>query len=489
MIERYSYPQMRALWEPENRYRKWLEVELLVAEGWAETGRIPRQAAAALRANGDRLLSAEFDFGRLVQRTLELEGDVPEFEPKPGQPVIRHDLIAFLTAVSEHLGEEKRFLHFGVTSYDIEDTALCLLMRESCDLIEEDARALCDTIRERAREHRWTPMIGRTHGVHAEPITFGLKLAVWVAELERDVVRLRQARESVNVGMASGPVGSYGTVDPRVEEYVCRKLGMALPRATSQILQRDRHAHYVTALAILAGSLERFATEVRHLQRTEVLEAEEPFRKGQRGSSSMPHKRNPMTCERITGLARLVRSFAVPALENMAMWHERDLTNSSVERIILPDSSTLVDYLLRKFTDVVRDMVVYPDRMRANLDRLKGLVMSEHVMLALVDKGMGKDEAYRLVQRAAMQAFEAEADFRALLLQDPAIAQRLSAEELDACFNVEQHLKRVEVAYQRLQLDRNCAELKGWPEYEAPSASYGLPGESLPGDASLEELG
>jgi adenylosuccinate lyase len=449
---------MRQLWEQENRYRKWLEVELLIAEGWAEIGRIPRAAAEALRRNGDRLLAKDFDFGQIVQRTLELEGDVPGFEPKftlsaaegAGQPVIRHDLIAFLTAVSEHLGDEKDCLHFGVTSYDIEDTATCMILRESCDLIEGAARALADAIRERAREHKWTPMIGRTHGVHAEPITFGLKLAVWLAELERDIERLQQAKQSISVAMVSGPVGSYGTVDPRVEEYVCAKLGVEVPKATSQIVQRDRFAHYVTTLAIMAGSLERFATEVRNLQRTEILEVEEPFRKGQRGSSSMPHKRNPMTCERITGLARIVRSYVIPALENMAQWHERDLTNSSVERIILPDSSMLVDYMLRKFADVVAGMVVYPENMRANLERLKGLVMSEHVMLALVDKGMPKDEAYRTVQAVAMKAFESGASFRDLVAAEPAIAERLSKEELAGCFDYEKQLKRVEVAYRRL---------------------------------------
>ncbi|MFB3881802.1 MAG: adenylosuccinate lyase [Armatimonadota bacterium] len=430
MIERYSYPEMRSLWEQENRYRKWLEVELLIAEGWAEIGRVPKEAAAALRKNGDKLLAEGFDFGQIVHRTLELEGDVPGFEPKPGQPVIRHDLIAFLTAVSEHLGDEKAYLHFGVTSYDIEDTATCMILRESCDLIEASARALADAIRQRAGEHKWTPMIGRTHGVHAEPITFGLKLAVWLAELERDIERLREAKHSVSVAMVSGPVGSYGTVDPRVEEYVCKKLGVELPKATSQIVQRDRFAHYVSALAIMAGSLERFATEVRNLQRTELLEVEEPFKKGQRGSSSMPHKRNPMTCERITGLARIVRSYVIPALENMAQWHERDLTNSSVERIILPDSSILVDYMLRKFTDVVKGMVVYADNMRANLERLKGLVMSEHVMLALVDKGMPKDDAYRTVQAVAMKAFESGGDFRELVAAQPEIGKLLSKQEL-----------------------------------------------------------
>jgi adenylosuccinate lyase len=441
---------MRQLWEQENRYRKWLEVELLIADGWAEIGRIPRAAAEALRRNGDRLLSKDFDFAQIVQRTLELEGDVPGFEPKAGQPVIRHDLIAFLTAISEHLGDEKAYLHFGVTSYDIEDTATCMVLRESCDLIEKGANALAEAIRERAREHKWTPMIGRTHGLHAEPITFGLKLAVWLAELERDIERLQQAKQSISVAMVSGPVGSYGTVDPRVEEYVCANLGVEVPKATSQIVQRDRFAHYVSALAIMAGSLERFATEVRNLQRTEILEVEEPFKKGQRGSSSMPHKRNPMTCERITGLARMVRSYVIPALETMAQWHERDLTNSSVERIILPDSSILVDYMLRKFTDVVKGMVVYADNMRANLDRLKGLVMSEHVMLALVDKGMGKDEAYRTVQSVAMKAFESGGDFRQMVSEERAIADRLNKEELGECFDYEKHLKRVEVAYRRL---------------------------------------
>jgi len=452
MIERYSYPEMRSLWEPENRCRKWLEVELLIAEGWAQIGRLPKQAVASLRGNGDRLLAREFDFSAIVRRALELEGEAPGFEPKPGQPVIRHDLIAFLTAVSEHLGEEKRYLHFGVTSYDIEDTVLCLLMRESCNLIEKDAAALAEAIRERAREHKWTPMIGRTHGVHAEPITFGLKLAVWLAELERDIARLRQARESVSVGMASGAVGSYGTVDPRVEEYVCDKLGLARPKATSQILQRDRHAHYVTTLAITAGSLERFATEVRHLQRTEVLEVEEPFRKGQRGSSAMPHKRNPMTSERICGLARLVRSHVIPALENMAQWHERDLAHSCVERIILPDASILTDYMLRKFTEVIKGLVVYPDRMRANLERLKGLVMSEHIMLALVEKGMDKDEAYSLVQSIAMKAWESDGNFREMIAEDPTVKKHLTPSDLAARFDYQQHLKQIEQVFQRLNL-------------------------------------
>ena len=450
MIDRYSYPEMHALWAPESRYRAWLEVEILIAEGWAEIGRIPKEAAEALRRNGDKLLDPAFDFGKVVQRILELEGDVPGFEPKPGQPVLRHDLIAFLTAVSEYLGPEKAYLHFGVTSYDTEDTATCMLLRASCDLIEKDMQALAAAIRAQLEAHKWTPMIGRTHGVQAEPITFGLKLAVWLAELERDMKRLGQARESVSVGLASGPVGSYGTVDPRVEEYVCRRLGVEVPKASSQIVQRDRHAHYITTLAIIAGSLERFATEVRNLQRTEILEVEEPFRKGQRGSSAMPHKRNPMTCERITSLSRMVRSYVTPALENMAQWHERDLTNSAAERLIFPDASLLIDYMLHKFTDVVAGMVVYPENMRENLEKLKGLVMSEHVMLALVDKGLGKDEAYRTVQGVAMKAWETKGDFRALIAEEPAVKARLSAEELAKCFDYQAHLKRIEVVYQRL---------------------------------------
>jgi len=440
MIDRYSYPRMKALWEAENRYRKWLEVELLVAEGLAEIGEIPKKAAAALRRN------AKFS----VPRILEIEGEVPGYQPKAGEEVIRHDLIAFLKAVSENLGEEKRFLHLGVTSYDIEDTALALLLRESGELIEEDILALNEAIRQRAREHKWTPMIGRTHGVHGEPITLGLKLAVWLAEMERNLERLRQAREIISVGKISGAVGTYANIDPRVEDYVCKKLGLAAAKAATQVLQRDRHAHYICALAILAGSLEKFATEIRHLQRTEVLEVEEEFAAGQRGSSAMPHKRNPITCERITGLARLVRSYVGPAIENMALWHERDICHSSVERIILPDASILTDYMLRKFADVMRKMAVYPERMRENLGRTKGLIASEQVMLTLVRKGMEKEEAYRLVQSAAMRAWQESADFHDLLKGDAEVGKRLSEKELAACFDIQRHLRHLEIIYARL---------------------------------------
>ena len=440
MIDRYSYPEMKAIWELENRYRKWLEVELLVAAGLAEIGEVPKEAAKALRKN------AKFS----VQRVLEIEGEVPGYEPKPGEEVVKHDLIAFLKAVMENLGEERRFLHLGVTSYDIEDTALSLMMRESLELIEKDVLALNEVIRAKAKEHKWTPMIGRSHGIHAEPITFGLKLAVWLAEMERNLERLQQAKESVSAAKISGAVGTYANIDPRVEEYVCKKLNLQPAKAATQVLQRDRHAHYVTTLAIIAGSLEQFASEMRHLQRTEVLEVEEQFGAGQRGSSAMPHKRNPITSERITGLARLVRSYVTPALENMALWHERDICHSSVERVILPDASILVDYMLRKFTDVVKKMAVYPERMQENLELMKGLVNSEPVMLALVRKGLDKDTAYKLVQSRAMRVWSERVDFYELLKDDPEIRKWLSAEELVACFDVKHHLRNLEKIYERL---------------------------------------
>ena len=440
MIDRYSYPEMKAIWELENRYQKWLEVELCIAEGLAEIGEIPKEAAQALRQN------AKFT----VQRVLEIEGDVPGYEPKPGEEVVKHDLIAFLKAVMENLGEERRFLHLGVTSYDIEDTALSMMMRDSLELIEKDVLALNDVIRAKAKEHKWTPMIGRSHGIHAEPITFGLKLAVWLAEMERNLERLRQAKESVSAAKISGAVGTYANIDPRVEEYVCQKLKLQPAKAATQVLQRDRHAHYVTTLAIVAGSLEQFATEMRHLQRTEVLEAEEQFGAGQRGSSAMPHKRNPITSERITGLARLVRSYVVPALENMALWHERDICHSSVERVILPDASILTDYMLRKFADVVKNMSVYPERMAENLDLMKGLVNSEPVMLAMVRKGLDKDTAYKLVQSRAMRVWSERVNFYDLLKNDPEICQWLSEAELAECFDVKHHMRNLEVTFERL---------------------------------------
>lgn len=440
MIDRYSYPQMKAIWELENKFAKWLEVEILVCEALADLGQAPKDAARKIRAN------AKFD----VQRILELEGDIPSQEGERAGPRIRHDLIAFLKSVSESLGPESRYLHLGVTSYDIEDTALCILLRESADLIDQDLEQLEEAIRGQAKKHKHTLMVGRTHGVHAEPITLGFKLAVWLAEVGRGRERLRQARQSINCGKISGAVGTYANIDPQVEQFVCEKLGLDPSPASTQVLQRDRHAHYLLTLALLAGSLEKFATEIRNLQRTDILEVEEAFEKGQRGSSAMPHKRNPIICERVTGLARVIRSYATPALENMALWHERDLCHSSVERLILPDSNILMDYITRKFTQVIQGLVVYPDRMKENLERTRGLIASEQVMLALVRKGMDKDEAYRLVQAEAMKSWEQGADFRKLLEANKAITELLDPQELEVCFDYQQHLKYLDLVFERL---------------------------------------
>ena len=440
MIERYSFPEMRAVWSAQNKFAKWLEVELLVAEALGEIGEIPREAAQALRKN------ARFDAERIEQ----LEGLVPGKLLPPGEQPVRHDLLAFLKSVSESLGDEARYLHLGITSYDIEDTALVLLLRESCEILEKDLDALCDAVRERAGEHKYTPMMGRTHGVHAEPITFGVKLAVWLAALQRGKERLLQAKESISHGKISGAVGVYGNVDPRVEEIVCARLGLKPAAASTQILQRDRHAHYVCALALMAGSLEQFATEIRNLQRTDILEVEEPFRAGQRGSSAMPHKRNPIACETITSLARVMRSYVIPAVEAIATWHERDITNSAAERIVLPDSNMLADYMMRRFTEVVKGLQVYPERMRENMARTGPLAFSEAVLVALMRKGMSRETAYSTVQRHAMAAWEQGADFVAGLSADPGVNSRLSREELAACFDLKHHLRQVDRILERM---------------------------------------
>lgn len=430
MIQRYTLPRMGAIWSQENKFRKWLEVEIAIAEAWAELGVVPEEAVRKIRERA----------GFSVERVEELERET------------RHDMVAFLRCVAEHIGDESasRWLHFGVTSYDVEDTALALLLRESADLLLEDLDKLEEAVAERAREHKHTLMIGRTHGVHAEPITFGLKLAVWVEEIRRCKERLRRARETVSVGKISGAVGSYFTVDPRVEEYVCRKFGLKPARASTQVLQRDRHAEYVTTLALIGCSLEKFATEIRNLQRTEIREVEEPFAAGQAGSSAMPHKRNPIVCERICGQARVLRGYAVAAMEAVSLWHERDLTNSSMERIILPDSNILLDYMLVKFTDVVRGLRVYPERMERNLWLTKGVVFSQKVMLALVERGWDKQEAYRAIQSLAMKAFDEDRDFKELLLSDGKVRETLSAEEIERLFSPDEVRKRVEEVFRRV---------------------------------------
>ena len=439
MIERYSYPDMRAIWEPANKFAQWLEVELLVAEALAEIGEIPADAARKMRRN------ARFD----VDRIVELEGETPGREPPPGVKPLRHDLLAFLHSVRESLGDEGKYLHLGITSYDIEDTALGIMLKQSADLLLADLDRAYDAVLARAREHKWTLMMGRTHAVHAEPITFGFKLAVWLGAIERARLRLEHAREEVAVGKISGAVGTYANIDPRVEQYVCDKVGLQAARASTQIVQRDRHAAYLCALAVIAGSLEQFATEIRHLMRTEVLEVEEPFGAGQRGSSAMPHKRNPIVAERLTGMARLVRSYALPALENIATWHERDLSNSSVERIILPDANLLLDYMLRKFANLVTGLQVNADRMAHNLDLLGGMVCSQQVMLELTRKGFDRDQAYQLVQGHARRAWDEGVSFKQLVFADPQVTGALSREELEQAFDYRRHLRHLEQVFER----------------------------------------
>jgi adenylosuccinate lyase len=407
-----------------------MEVELAICDALSELGYIPKEAVKLIRER------ASFT----VERVLELE------------KVYHHDLIAFVKAMTEGMGEEARYVHMGVTSYDIEDTALGLRMKQACELLIEDVDTLIEALRKKAVEYKDTLMMGRTHGVHAEPITFGLKLAVWVAEMQRHRERLLRLKDVVGVGKISGAVGTYATIDPRVEEIVLERLGLKRPLIATQILQRDRHAEYICTLAIIAGSLEKFATEIRNLQRTEILEVEEPFSAKQRGSSAMPHKRNPHKCEQICGLARIVRSYVIPALETITTWHERDLTNSSVERITIPEASILVDYMLRRFTEIVNGMVVYPERMRRNIERTQGVFCSQRIMLKLIEKGWGRDEAYSVVQSAAFKALEEERHMKEVLLEDERVRSSLSEEEIDECFDYRHFVRHVDLIFERMGL-------------------------------------
>ena len=430
MIERYALPEMKAIWSAENKFRKWLEVEIYACEAMAELNLIPREAFLQIKER------ARFD----VRCIEEIEA------------VVNHDVIAFLTCVGEYVGEAARYIHLGLTSSDVVDTALAVLMKEAGEQILRRLERLRETLLEKAREHRYTLMIGRTHGVHAEPTTFGLKMLLWVAETERNMERVRRAIEVIAVGKISGAVGTYAHVDPRVEEHVCRRLGLRPARVSTQVLQRDRHAEYLSAMALVGCSLEKFATEIRNLQRTDILEVEEPFGRGQKGSSAMPHKRNPITAERISGLARVLRGNALAAMENVALWHERDISHSSVERVIIPDSTTLLDYMLHKMTWIVKNLQVYPENMRQNLARTRGLIFSQRVLLALVEKGLSRERAYELVQRNAMRSWQEKADFRALLEGDAEVAARLSREELAALFDESFYLRHVDEIYRRFGL-------------------------------------
>jgi len=428
MIARYTHPEMGRIWTDQRRYETWLLVETAAADAMAAAGIIPAEAARDIRERG------AFDIARIedIERTTQ------------------HDVIAFTTAVAERVGPSARWLHFGLTSSDVIDTAQALQMREACDVVLKDLAALSAAISERAFALRRTPMIGRTHGVHAEPMTFGLKLALWYAELQRDVERVRRARAVVSVGKLSGAVGTFAHLPPQIEEDVCRRLGLEPAPVASQVIQRDRHAELLAALAITGASLEKFALEIRGLQKTEIGEVEEPFAQGQKGSSAMPHKRNPIGCEQIVGMARLLRGNAHAALENVALWHERDISHSSVERVILPDSFIALDHMLRRFTRIVRGMIVHPERMLENLNRSRGVVFSGSVLLALAAKGVPREQAYEWVQRSAMRSYDERRDFKALLLADDDVRRALSSDEIERAFDLDEQLKHVDDIFNRV---------------------------------------
>ena len=431
MIPRYTRPEMAAIWAPETRFRIWFEIEAHAASAMAELGLIPKSAAKAIWDKGSK---AKFDTARID----EIEREV------------KHDVIAFLTHLAEHIGPEARFVHSGLTSSDILDTCFNVQLVRAADLLLADLDRLLAALEKRAREHKLTPTVGRTHGIHAEPTTFGLKLAQAYAEFARAKARLTQARAEVATCAISGVVGTFANVDPRVEAYVAGKMGLSPEPISTQVIPRDRHAMYFATLAVIASSLERLATEIRHLQRTEVLEAEEYFSEGQKGSSAMPHKRNPVLSENITGLARMVRSYALPAMENVALWHERDISNSSVERIIGPDATLALDFALNRMTGLIDKLVVYPENMKKNLDRLGGLVHSQRVMIALTQKGIAREDAYRLVQRNAMAVWQGKGDFLALLKADADVAKTLQPSELEPLFDLAYHLKHVDTIFTRV---------------------------------------
>ena len=429
MIDRYTTPAMAALWSPQNKTQKWLDVEIAVCAGLEHFGKIPAGTTDIIRAG------AKFDLDRIA----ELEKET------------RHDVMAFVKNVSENLGLEGRFVHFGVTSYDIVDTSLSLLLKDAADSIIKNCETLNAVIRKRAREHKGTVMIGRTHGIHAEPITFGFKLATWLDEMNNNIERLKQAREAISYGKISGAVGTHANISPEIEKYVCEGLGLKPAPISTQIIARDRITQFMCALAILAGSLERFSTEIRNMARTEIREVQEYFAQGQKGSSAMPHKRNPWNCETVTGLARVVRGNLIPMLESMATWHERDLTNSSVERVILPDTTTLVDWMLVKFTTILDTLIVYPENMQRNLKHMGDLVSSEQIMLALIATGLSREEAYGVAQSNAAKAWEGE-DFKTSIENDPIVKEKLSAEDVKHAFDIDYHLKNLKHTFEMLEI-------------------------------------
>jgi len=428
MISRYTRPEMGRIWEPENLYAKWLEVEIAACEAMAQEGLVSEGALENIKKK------AAFSVGRI----LEIEEET------------KHDVIAFLTNVEEHVGPDSRYIHLGLTSSDILDTSFALLLKQAMDIIVQDLQELMDVIRTRAMEHKYTAMIGRSHGIHAEPITFGLKLAVWYSEMKRNLKRLVEARDVISYGKLSGAVGTFANTSPKIEALVCKKLGLRPEEISTQIIQRDRHAQYFSSLAILGGTLEKIAVEIRHLQRTEVLEVEEPFAKGQKGSFAMPHKKNPIGCENISGLARLVRSNSLAALENMPLWHERDISHSSVERVIAPDSTILIDYMLHRLTGILRGLVVHADRMTENLKKMKGLIFSQQLLLKLAGKGLERQTAYVMVQRNAMKVWETGQEFKDLIMEDQEIGGYLSKSEIEEIFDLDYHVKHVDDIFERV---------------------------------------
>ncbi|HBV86669.1 MAG TPA: adenylosuccinate lyase [Desulfosporosinus sp.] len=432
LLDRYTHEEMGKLWQDGYEYERWLEVELAVAEVMAKQGEIPQEAMAEIRARA-KVNS---------KRILEIEA------------VVRHDLIAFLQAVVEEIGEAGKYLHLGLTSSDVKDTALSLVLRDSGRLLKKDLKELRDALVKRALESKYAVMVGRTHGIHAEPLTFGLKLALWIAEIDRQSERLGQAITSVSAGKISGAVGTYANVAPGVEEAVCQHLGIETALISNQILQRDRHAHFVTTLALIGGTIEKISTEIRNLQRTDILEVEEPFAEGQKGSSAMPHKRNPIICEQVSGMSRILRGNALAAMENIALWHERDMTHSSVERIILPDSCILLDHMLRQMTKVIAGLRIREDQMKRNLQKTFGLTSSQRVLLALVEHGCMREEAYAWVQQNAFQAWEQGLDFIDVVSEDNRVLNYLTKEEIQGLFDLKYHLHHVDDIFRRLELEK-----------------------------------
>lgn len=431
MIARYTRPEMGAIWTEENKYNAWLEVEILACEAWAEIGDIPKEDVAKIRKD------ASFS----VDRILEIEEET------------RHDVVAFTRAVSETLGEERKWVHYGLTSTDVVDTALSYLLKQANVIIRKDLTNFIEILANKAKEHKMTVMMGRTHGVHAEPTTFGLKLALWHEEMKRNLERFEAAAASIETGKMSGAVGTYANIDPFVEAYVCKELGLTASPISTQTLQRDRHAQYLSVLALIGSSIEKFATEIRGLQKSETREVEEFFAKGQKGSSAMPHKRNPIGSENMTGLARLIRGYMLTAYENVSLWHERDISHSSAERVILPDATIALNYMLNRFGNIVKNLTVFPENMKRNMDSTLGLIYSQRVLLALIDKGMAREAAYDTVQPCAMEAWENQTHFRQIVEANDTITAKLSKEELDDCFDYNHHLQQVDMIFNRLGLN------------------------------------